>query len=170
MLKYGCPMFSQKKQQSMLFAVILWTAVFFSLVGSTRVYFLGCFHIPSYSMVWAKNSWGYKLIHYLQLKTQQLCKSQLRIQKENSFKHTYIYIYVYIYIYILYIISCIYIYIHTYIYIYVGQQIYIYICRSAYIYICTYITGEPCTCEYVTLLQSFHRGTLSIHWYIAQNF
>ena len=24
-------------------------------------------------------------------------------------------------------------------------------------------TGEPCTCEYVTLLQSFHRGTLSIH-------
>ena len=22
-------------------------------------------------------------------------------------------------------------------------------------------TGEPCTCEYVTLLQSFHRGTLS---------
>ena len=31
-------------------------------------------------------------------------------------------------------------------------------------------TGEPCTCEYVTLLQSFHRGTLSIHWYIAQNF
>ena len=31
------------------------------------------------------------------------------------------------------------------------------------------ITGEPCTCEYVTLLQSFHRGPLSIHWYIAQN-
>ena len=31
-------------------------------------------------------------------------------------------------------------------------------------------TGEPCTCEYVTLLQSFHRGTLSIHWYIVQNF
>ena len=30
-------------------------------------------------------------------------------------------------------------------------------------------TGKPCTCEYVTLLQSFHRGTLSIHWYIAQN-
>ena len=30
--------------------------------------------------------------------------------------------------------------------------------------------GEPCTCEYVTLLQSFHRGTLSIHWYIAQSF
>ena len=30
--------------------------------------------------------------------------------------------------------------------------------------------GEPCTCEYVTLLQSFHRGTLSIYWYIAQNF
>ena len=31
-------------------------------------------------------------------------------------------------------------------------------------------TGEPCTCEYVTLFQSFHRGTLRIHWYIAQNF
>ena len=31
-------------------------------------------------------------------------------------------------------------------------------------------TGEPCTCEYVTLLQSFHRGILIIHWYIAQNF
>ena len=31
-------------------------------------------------------------------------------------------------------------------------------------------TGEPCTCEYVALLQSFHRGALSIHWYIAQNF
>ena len=31
-------------------------------------------------------------------------------------------------------------------------------------------TGELCTCEYVTLLQSFHRGTLSIDWYIAQNF
>ena len=31
-------------------------------------------------------------------------------------------------------------------------------------------TGEPCSCEYVTLLQSFHRGALSIHWYIAQNF
>ena len=26
-------------------------------------------------------------------------------------------------------------------------------------------TAEPCTCEYVTLLQYFHRGTLSIHWY-----
>ena len=24
--------------------------------------------------------------------------------------------------------------------------------------------GEPCTSEYVTLLQSFYRGTLSIHW------
>ena len=30
-------------------------------------------------------------------------------------------------------------------------------------------TEEPNTCEYVTLLQSFHRGTLSIRWYIAQN-
>ena len=30
-------------------------------------------------------------------------------------------------------------------------------------------TGGPCTCEYVTLLQPFHRGTVSIHWYIAQN-
>ena len=29
-------------------------------------------------------------------------------------------------------------------------------------------TGEPCTCENVTMLQSFHRGTLGIHWYIAQ--
>ena len=32
------------------------------------------------------------------------------------------------------------------------------------------ITGEPCTCEYVTSLQSFHRDPLSIHWYISQNF
>ena len=31
-------------------------------------------------------------------------------------------------------------------------------------------TGKPCTCKYVILHQSFHRGTLSIHWYIAQNF
>ena len=31
-------------------------------------------------------------------------------------------------------------------------------------------TGEPCTSEYVTLLESFHRGTLSIHQYIAQSF
>ena len=30
-------------------------------------------------------------------------------------------------------------------------------------------TGEPCTCEFATLLQSFHRGLLSMHWYIAQN-
>ena len=30
--------------------------------------------------------------------------------------------------------------------------------------------GEPCTCKYVTFHQSFYRGTLSIHWYIAQNF
>ena len=30
--------------------------------------------------------------------------------------------------------------------------------------------GEPCTFKYVTFLQSFYRGTLSIHWYIAQNF
>ena len=30
-------------------------------------------------------------------------------------------------------------------------------------------TGEPC-CEYVALLQSFDRGTLSMHWQIAQNF
>ena len=30
-------------------------------------------------------------------------------------------------------------------------------------------TGEPCTCEYVGLLQLFHRGTLSLHWYIAEN-
>ena len=31
-------------------------------------------------------------------------------------------------------------------------------------------TGEPCTSEYITLRQSFHRGLLSIHWYVAQNF
>ena len=31
-------------------------------------------------------------------------------------------------------------------------------------------TGEPCPCEYVTFLQSFHRGTLSIHWYISKTF
>ena len=29
---------------------------------------------------------------------------------------------------------------------------------------------EPCTCEYVTLLQSFHRAALSMDWYIDQNF
>ena len=28
-------------------------------------------------------------------------------------------------------------------------------------------TGEPCTCEHINLLQSFHRGTLSIPCYIA---
>ena len=28
-------------------------------------------------------------------------------------------------------------------------------------------TGEPRTCEYVTLLQSIDRGKLSIHWHIA---
>ena len=110
----------------MLFAVILWTAMFFSLVGSTRVYFLGCFHIPSYSMVLAKNSWGYKLSHYLQLKTQQLCKSQLRIQTRTILNiHIYIYIcvyiYIYIYTYILYIISYIYIYIYIYIYYTLNQ-------------------------------------------------
>ena len=32
-----------------------------------------------------------------------------------------------------------------------------------------FFTGEPCTFAYVTLFQSFHRGTLSIHWYIARN-
>ena len=31
-------------------------------------------------------------------------------------------------------------------------------------------TEEPCTCEYVTLLQLFHTVILIIHWYIAQNF
>ena len=31
-------------------------------------------------------------------------------------------------------------------------------------------TVELCTCEYVTLLQLFHRDTLSIRTYIAQNF
>ena len=29
--------------------------------------------------------------------------------------------------------------------------------------------GGPYTCQYVILLQSFHRDTLSIHCYIAQN-
>ena len=92
--------------------------MFFSLVGSTRVYFLGCFHIPSYFMIWAKNFWGYKRIHYFQLKTQQLCKSQLCIQKEKNFKYTYIYIihyiiYIYIYIYIIYITSIKHIWIFT---------------------------------------------------------
>ena len=36
--------------------------------------------------------------------------------------------------------------------------------------LCKKRAGELCTCEYVTLVQSFHRGALSIHWYIAQNF
>ena len=31
-------------------------------------------------------------------------------------------------------------------------------------------TGEPYTCEYVTFLQLFNRGTLRIQWYIAQSF
>ena len=31
-------------------------------------------------------------------------------------------------------------------------------------------TGKPWPCKYVILHQSFHRGTLIIHWYIAQNF
>ena len=31
-------------------------------------------------------------------------------------------------------------------------------------------TGEPCTYEYVTLLQTFQRGALNIHWSIAKNF
>ena len=31
-------------------------------------------------------------------------------------------------------------------------------------------TKEPCACEYVTLLLSYHRSSLSIHWYIALNF
>ena len=31
-------------------------------------------------------------------------------------------------------------------------------------------TGKPWTCEYVTLLQWFHRGTLNKHCYIARNF
>ena len=30
-------------------------------------------------------------------------------------------------------------------------------------------TGEPCTCEYVTFLHSFHRSKLSIHYYIVRN-
>ena len=31
-------------------------------------------------------------------------------------------------------------------------------------------TGEPCICEYVTLLQSFHGCILSVHWYLGHNF
>ena len=31
-------------------------------------------------------------------------------------------------------------------------------------------TGETCTFEYASLLQSFHRGAISITWYIAQTF
>ena len=31
-------------------------------------------------------------------------------------------------------------------------------------------TRESCTCEYVTLLQSFQRGTLRVQWSKAQNF
>ena len=31
-------------------------------------------------------------------------------------------------------------------------------------------TGEPCTCKYVTLLQSFHRMTLSIHTFPCLRF
>ena len=31
-------------------------------------------------------------------------------------------------------------------------------------------TGEPYTCGNVTLLRSFHRDTLSIHWQITQTF
>ena len=30
-------------------------------------------------------------------------------------------------------------------------------------------TGEPCTCEYVTLPQLFDKGTLGIQWYLSQN-
>ena len=35
---------------------------------------------------------------------------------------------------------------------------------------CQKSKGEPCACEYATLLQSFHRGILSVNWCIAQNF
>ena len=31
-------------------------------------------------------------------------------------------------------------------------------------------TGKPCTSAYVSLLQPFHRGILSIHYYTAQKF
>ena len=31
-------------------------------------------------------------------------------------------------------------------------------------------TGKTCTFECITLFQSIHRATLSIHWYIPQNF
>ena len=30
--------------------------------------------------------------------------------------------------------------------------------------------GEPSACDYVDFLQSFYRGTLSIHWSITQMF
>ena len=33
----------------------------------------------------------------------------------------------------------------------------------------TLSTGEPSTCEYVALLKLFYRGTLIIHWYVAQD-
>ena len=28
-------------------------------------------------------------------------------------------------------------------------------------------TGEPRTCEYVTFVQSFYRGAISLHWYLT---
>ena len=38
------------------------------------------------------------------------------------------------------------------------------------IYILTLSTGKSYTCEYITLLQSFHSDdTSSTHWYIVQN-
>ena len=94
MLKYGYPKFSWKKQQSMLFADILWTAMFLSFVGSTRVYFLRCFHIPTYSMIWAIYSWAYNI----------------HIYTYYTLYHILIYICIYVYI-------CIYICIYIYIYV-----------------------------------------------------
>ena len=47
------------------------------------------------------------------------------------------------------------------------------VCVYIYIYIYIYIyerVSTICTREYVSLLQSFHRGALSIYWYIAQTF
>ena len=96
----------------------------------------------------------------------------------------YIYIYIYIYIYL-----SIYLSIYLYIYIYKRQN------REKYFKFPVSFrflgkpitqshdhmnlvdldkrasgTGKPGIYEYFTLLQSFYRGTLSIKWYMDQNF
>ena len=73
--------------------------------------------------------------------------------------HIYIYIiYIYIYLYICIYITYIYIYIY-YIISIISISISIYL--SIYLSICKWvlIIGEPCPCEYVTLIQPFHRAT-----------